>query len=102
MRGRALAEIELSEEADNDLIEIWLYGYAEFGAETADHYGQSFQKAFDLLSRYPFAGEARRDIDPTIRSLGHNSHHIYYDVEGTIIRVRRILHKAVDPSHHLI
>ena len=91
-----MAEVRLRSKAATDLAAIFDYSLAEFGLERAEAYLRSFDHAFDLLCRHPFAGALRTRIDPPIRSLPHRSHRILYDVEGDIVWIVRVLHHAMD------
>ena len=51
--------LEISETADRDLNEIYVYSYREFGEATADRYFLSLEKCFEQLAEHPGMG---RDI----------------------------------------
>jgi toxin ParE1/3/4 len=91
-----VAEVRLRSEAAADLAGIFDYSLVEFGEAQAEAYLRSFEQAFDLLRRHPFAGALRIQIDPPIRSLPHRSHRILYDVEDDVVWIVRILHHAMD------
>lgn len=93
--------VELSRDADFDMIGILEYGAAQFGWNRAEAYGESFDDGFALLCDYPLIGALHGDIRPPIRSLGHRSHRIFYDIEGDVIIVQRILHHSMDVKQHL-
>jgi toxin ParE1/3/4 len=96
-----VAEVRLRSKATVDLAGIFDYSRAEFGLAQAEAYLRSFEHAFDLLRRHPFAGALRIQIDPPIRSLPHRSHRILYDVEGDIVWIVRVLHHAMDLERSL-
>ncbi len=68
--------VELSEEADADLVEILSYGTEAFGEAQAESYVKSFDDTFDLISRHPRAGALHDAVRPPVRSLPHGSHRI--------------------------
>lgn len=88
--------LELSREADADIVEMLGYGAENFGWAAAEAYVQSFQLRFDRLIAHPQIGMAHPELKEGLRSIPHGSHRIYYSVEGEMLTVRRILHKSRD------
>ena len=97
----AVAEVRLRAAADADLASILEFSVARFGEEVGEAYLRSFEQAFDLLRRHPMAGALRLEIDPPIRCLPHRSHRIFYDMEGDIVWIVRVLHHAMDAEGRL-
>jgi len=91
-----VAEVRLRAAAAADLTDILHYSIRSFGAEVAEDYVRSFERAFRLLREHPEAGAFRIGIAPPIRCLSHRRHRIYYDIEEGTVWVVRILHHAVD------
>jgi toxin ParE1/3/4 len=91
-----VAEIRIRQAADLDLTSILQFSIAQFGRETAQAYLRGINKAFDMLSRHPEAGELRPEIDPPIRCLPYRSHRIFYDLDGDTVWIVRVLHHAMD------
>ena len=56
-----MTKFELSQAADSDLNEIYIYSYREFGEATADAYLLSLNQCFQNLAEFPGLG----------RSIGH-------------------------------
>lgn len=96
-----MARVELSRDADADIVGILEYGARHFGWDRAEAYAETFDDSFALLSTYPLIGVMHDDVRPPIRSLHHRSHRIFYDVEDEIIVVQRILHQSMDVKLHL-
>lgn len=96
-----MTRVELSRDADADLVGILEYGAEHFGWDRAEAYAEGFDDSFALLSAYPLIGALHDDIRPPIRSLHHRSHRIFYDIEGETIVVQRILHDSMDAKRHL-
>lgn len=96
-----MARLELSAAADADLADILAYSIETFGRDTAETYLRSFEESFALLREHPRAGAIHPTIEPPIRSLSHRSHRIFYDVEGDVVVVVRVLHKAMDVERWL-
>lgn len=93
--------LELSREADADIVDMLNYGTKSFGWAAAEAYAQSFDPRFELLIEHPQIGMAHPELRPNLRSLPHHSHRIYYSVEGEVLIVRRVLHKAMDVGRWL-
>jgi toxin ParE1/3/4 len=93
--------LELSDEADKDLVDILEYGTANFGWDRAEAYAASFEESFARLIDHPHIGALHPEVCPPIHSWPHGSHRIFYDVEGDRIVVQRILHKSVDVARWL-
>jgi toxin ParE1/3/4 len=96
-----MAEVRLRAAADADLAAILAYSVETFGEAAGEDYLRGFTRAFDLLSRHPYAGAPRLDIDPPIRCLHHRSHRIFYDLEGDVVWIVHVLHHAQDVEHWL-
>ncbi len=88
-------------QAQNDLDDIDQFGIAQFGVEVSDRYMRGFFDAFDQLANFPEIGPIYPGIRPSIRFLTHRSHHIFYDFDGKIVTVVRILHHAMNASRAL-
>ena len=84
-----------------DLDGIRGYSLDQFGAEVAGRYLDSFEHIFKLLAEHPHIGVQHADFDPPIWSLPNGSHRVYYDVEGDLVIVQRVLHKASDAGARL-
>jgi toxin ParE1/3/4 len=93
--------LELSREADADVVGILEYGAVHYGWDRAEAYAASFDESFAVLLEHPRIGALYPDVRPPIHSWPHGSHRIYYDIEGDTIVVRRILHKSVDVARWL-
>lgn len=89
-------KVELSQEADCDLVSILIYGADTFGWDSAQAYVEGFDRSLALLARHPEIGVLHEEFRPPIRSLPHGSHRLFYDVEPERIIIRRVLHKSVD------
>ena len=94
--GRAGMRLECSRAAEDDLDWILNYGTDRFGAAVGDEYFFSFEAPFDRLEDNPRLGEAIDDIDKGVRKLTHRSHRIFYEIDGDLIWILRVLHHAQD------
>lgn len=92
---------QLTKAAAQDIEEIYLYGFMQFGEAQADHYAAVLEERIELLCKNPLLGRIETGIHPAIRRLECESHVIFYDLTDTHIVVVRILHGATDYLRHL-
>jgi toxin ParE1/3/4 len=92
---------ELSSEADSDIENIFVYTLKEFGLEQAVDYISQFEKSFVQVLDNPKSGRARSEIRKGLRSIGQNTHVIFYRILKDRIRIVRILHGSRDLSSFL-
>ncbi len=97
-----MLKVELSQEADRDIVNILTYGADAYGWDSAEAYVAGFDRSIGLLAPHPEIGVLHDDFRPPIRSLPHGSHRLFYDVEPGRIIIRRVLHKSVDVGHWIV
>lgn len=96
-----MRHIYKSPEAKNDLENIWLYSFGEWGEEQADHYYDELNDGMEKLTANPKLGKSREYIRSGYRSLQINHHVIYYRLQGDIIDIVRVLHERMNQKLHL-
>lgn len=87
---------ELSQEADNDLQEIYDYTVEKFGADQAVDYLTGLDETFNQLCTHPHAGRIRNEIKKGLRSISYVSHTVFYRIIEKRIRIIRVLHASRD------
>ena len=87
--------------AESDLIDIWQYGFAEWGAHQADKYLDELDKNIALLAEHPEMGSKRDYVREGYRVLFINRHAVYYTVTPSAVHIIRVLHSRMDPERHL-
>ena len=92
---------EVSEQAVNDLKEIYKYSYHQFGEEQAEHYYAALWDCFQRLAETPEIGRQRLEFDPPLRSYNHRRHVVFYDVHDDYILIVRVLHQNMEPGRHI-
>jgi toxin ParE1/3/4 len=85
-----------SPEARADLSEIWDYHAQATGRSNADNIAREIDTACRLLEEHPFAGRARDEIRPGVRSVVARPHVIFYRVRGGVAEIVRVLHGRRD------
>lgn len=91
----------LSRKAEQDLKEIYFYGYHEYGEQQADHYVHQLEKAFTLLAENPLICRERNEFTPTVRMHAIMKHLIIYIYQKDNILIVRLLHERMDVKSHL-
>ena len=87
---------ELSQEADNDLSQIYDYTIEKFGTSQAIEYLTSFEQVFQSLCSNPKLGRKRDEIRKRVRSFSNESHVVFYTILEDRIRIIRVLHASRD------
>ncbi len=88
-------------QAKQDLINIWLYTFNEWGEIQADKYLDGLENSLHLLAKQPLICRERAEFDPPIR-IHHYEHHIVvYLVIEDGINIIRVLHKNMDVGQQL-
>ena len=87
--------------AEQDLIEIWLYTFHEWGEKQADKYLDDLDAAIKLLAEQPLIARKRTELDPPVRMHHHGHHLIVYMALDDGISIVRVLHDSMDVDGHL-
>jgi len=87
---------ELSEQADNDLEEIFNYTENEFNFDRAGEYLMEFEELFNYLIITPELGKKRDEIVPGLRSFPKANHVVFYRILKDRTRIVRVLHGSRD------
>ena len=88
----------LSQEADEDLIGIFLYSLESFSVDQAEKYVRGIHGCFDLLIENPEIGRKATKVGPYIRRFVYEKHIIYYRFENGALKILRIIHHSQDPN----
>jgi toxin ParE1/3/4 len=91
MNGR----YRLSEQADQDLLEIAYY-IALDSVDAADRFIERIHNRLELLAESPFMGRQRDELAPSLRSFAVGKYVIFYRPSQDGIEVIRVLHGARD------
>lgn len=91
-----MVEVNVSVEARADMLEIHSQSTNRFGSDVADQYIDGIDRALSRLIVYPELGPVYQRLRPPLRFLVCRSHHIFYDFDGVVVSVIRILHHAMN------
>ncbi len=94
-------EIFKSQQAKNDLKEIYFYTLNKWGSDKAVDYLMQIDTGLQELINNPMLGKSRDYIRDGYRSVQINRHVIFYRVQKTEIFIVRVLHERMLPSKHL-
>lgn len=96
-----MTKIELTLDAERDLIDIYLYGIEHFGHAQAERYAETLNGKMAVAADNPSFGADYSFVRDGLRRYECVSHAIYYRTTARGILVLRILHGRMDPGHHL-
>ena len=91
-----MSKYVLSEEAENDIEEIFEFGEFKFGKAQAISYLIQMEEYFVFLAENPGIGKKRNEIKEGLFSLPHVSHVIFYRILEKQIRIVRVLYGGRD------
>ena len=83
----------LTEQAETDVMEIWLYVAADNTA-AADKSVDRFTETFEMLSANPGIGTLREEYRSHLRSFPVGNYVIFYHEGADGIEIYRVLHGA--------
>lgn len=86
-----MPEYRLSEAAADDLIQIALYGFENFGREQSEKYRDKIKKQFAVIASNPLRFVSVDYIKTDYRRSVCGSHSIYYRIEKKGVLIVRIL-----------
>ena len=90
--------IRFTEQADADLLSIYIYTYNTWNEEQAIEYTDGLKDTVNKLAANPtrIGTVDRSSVRPGYRSYRYQSHLVFYRVSGQFVEVVRILHKRMD------
>jgi toxin ParE1/3/4 len=96
-----MADYRLTQQAANDLEEVFDYSIEQFGVLRAERYKVELGRCLDRIARDPRLG---RPVGGRTRQFFRYEclrHVVFFTPMPTEILVVRILHGAMDPERHL-
>jgi toxin ParE1/3/4 len=86
----------LSQQAEEDIINIYITGAELFGLTQARYYHQQLTTTFQFLADNPHAAPEREEISPPVRMHPVGSHLVIYQAEADDIFIIRVRHAHED------
>lgn len=88
--------------AEDDIKDIYLYSYQEFGEEQAEKYYDGLEERFQRILDQTAHSQDYSHIDSGLRRVNYERHAIYYELEakGDVVIIR-VLHQKMDEVRHL-
>ena len=80
-----------SPEALDDREKIWAYYVSVAGIHTAEKIIRELGRAVALIEEHPFAGRARNEIRPGLRSFAMTPHVVFYRIARDTPQILRVL-----------
>lgn len=87
-----MSDYRLSKLAESDLLDIFCFGYQQFGGQQAEAYAAALEQTFLLLANNPEIGRRAETIAPGLRRHEHGSHVILYEETAAGVLVLAIVH----------
>ena len=96
-----MGDYVLSNAADADLAEIYVYSYRSFGEAQADAYYGDLSGCLRMLAENPRLGRPAGTRHQGLMRHAHAGHVIFYLIENTGIFIVRVLHHSMDSERHI-
>ena len=94
---------ELSEKANEDLENIWLYTYENWSQEQADRYYNLILNEIEYIAKHFESGKSTEHIRKGYRSTKVKSHLVFYrKSKRNTAEIIRILHQRMDIENRLV
>ena len=94
-------KVRFTVQAETDIIDLYLYGFRNFGVAQAEKYEKSLRRAFEVISKNPRIAAERMEFSPPVRIHHHGKYYIVYLIEEDHVLIVRILREEVDLTKHL-
>src|ERR1700744_2976770 len=91
-----MASYRLSSRASADIIAIYEYTEANFGAYQADAYHEGLERTFGLLADFSRIGQSVDELRAGYRRFRFQSHFVFYTADVDAVVIRAVLHAAKD------
>ena len=94
---------KISEKANEDIEEIWLYTAETWSVQQADRYYNMILDEIEYIAEHPLCGRDYSDVRERYRCLKVKSHLIFYKhvANEKFVEIIRILHQKMDIEERL-
>ncbi len=80
----------------DELEQIWLFSYKQWGEAQADHYVRELIERFAWLAENPRAGKQRDDIKPGYFCFPQGAHLVFYRIIDDTVDIIGVPHQSMD------
>lgn len=87
---------KLVKSARQDIKDILLYGYENWGVLKSNLYTQELFDRFEWLARFPEAARSRKEVKEGYRSWNQGVHVIFFRRQKNLIEILAIFHQRED------
>lgn len=87
-----MSSYRLTERAEADVFDIFLFGFEQFGRMQASRYRDELAACFQLLAENPRMGRPAESIAPGVRRHEHGSHVILYEIADDGVLILAVVH----------
>jgi toxin ParE1/3/4 len=96
-----MLKIHKHHQAEQDLLNIWLYTFENWGVNQADKHLDQIDNALKNIASNPYIGVNIDKIREGYKKYQINEHILFYTVTESTINVIRILGNDMDYLNHL-
>jgi toxin ParE1/3/4 len=82
--------------AEQDIIDIWIYSFENWGRAQADKYLDELDSAFSLIAKNPSIGVASDSVREDYRKYHVNRHIVMYRLSKSTVHIIRVLGEEMD------
>ena len=90
-----------SNKAENDLIEIYHYGFLNYGEIKTEQYMTGIKEKCQFIANTPYINPSHSEFNPPVRLHHHKKHLIVYITKTNHIFIVRVLHEKMNIQSHL-
>jgi len=94
--------LNITPQAESDLIRIWAYTCEKWGVDQADKYLDQLETGMKQLISHPSLGTNYAHVLPGYCRLQIEHHAIFYQLLEPEVRVVRVLHEDMDSPARLL
>lgn len=88
-----MSEYRLTDDAEADLLDVFLYGFERFGVLQASAYKDGLARCFQLIAENPGIGRPARDVGLGVRRHEHARHVIFYEEASDGVLILAVIHE---------
>ena len=93
--------LSITQEAEDDFIDILVYTAQQWGADKQQEYDASLCHALEVVKSNPLLGYRHSLLPEDHRCFNARKHVLVYQITNSHIYVLRILHQRMNLSHHV-